>query len=192
VSRSVLAESALELGSDVLLFIDADIVFPVPAAEELVERAFELQAVVGAIYSSKRPGGKAIVEQEPNAHPMTCFKGGMVRPVRSVGMGLTAIHRSVLEKTPARNLLVKSLGEPRRVRMWFATTDPAWDEVESDDYAFCRRVREAHGQIYADGSQRIEHVGLYRFRLEDLARPLVEAETLILPAPPIVIPKPKN
>lgn len=174
------------MGADVLLFIDADILFEVQAADAVVALAAQIPAVVGAIYSSKRPGGSAIVQHVPGSKHLPCFTGGEVRSVLSVGMGLTAIHRSVFERTPARNLVVKSMGGPLcRARMWFATTDPTWDEVESDDYAFCRRVREAGMQIYADSRQRVSHIGLYRYRLEDIARPLVTAETLLLPAPKI-------
>ena len=169
-----------------LLFIDADIVFEVQAADAVVALAAQIPGVVGAIYSSKRPGGAAIVQQVPGTNHLPCFTGGDVRDVLAVGMGLTAIHSYVLKRTPARNLIVKSMGGPsRRVRMWFATTDPDWDEVESDDYAFCRRARAAGCKIVVDARQRIEHIGPYRYRLEDIARPLVTAETLLLPAPKI-------
>jgi 2-polyprenyl-6-methoxyphenol hydroxylase-like FAD-dependent oxidoreductase len=109
--------------------------------------------------------------------------GGEVREVKSVGLGLTAIPRIVFENVAARTLNVKSLRNPRSARAWFATTDPKWDDMESDDFAFCRRVREAGMAIYADSRHRVEHVGLESFALEDAEQPKIRAETVVLRQP---------
>jgi hypothetical protein len=98
--RSLIATSVLdnpELGG--LLFFDHDMIFNVPEATRLIEAAEATQATTGAAYSMRSPGkiiGGVDTNQLPEGFQVVFFEGGAVLPASYLGMGMTAIPRSVL------------------------------------------------------------------------------------------------
>lgn len=100
MGRSIIATSVLdnpELGG--LLFLDHDMIFQTDEVVRLIEAAEATQAVVGAAYSMRRPGkiiGGVDVTKLPKDFPLVFFDGGAVVPASFLGMGTTAIARSVL------------------------------------------------------------------------------------------------
>lgn len=100
IGRSIIATSVLdnpELGG--LLFIDHDMVFDPSEAIKCIESAIEADATVGAAYSMRKPGhiiggidGAKLAEGER----VVFFEGGERKSANYLGMGMTAIPRSVL------------------------------------------------------------------------------------------------
>src|SRR4029077_15279071 len=72
---------------------------------KLIESTEACQGVVGAAYSMRRPGhmigGIDTTKLAPN-EKVVFFNGGSARPATYLGMGMTAIHRSVFERLVAR------------------------------------------------------------------------------------------
>jgi hypothetical protein len=100
IGRSIVATSVLdnpELGG--VLFIDHDMVFDAKEAIACIESAIEADATVGAAYSMRKPGhiiGGIDGSQLPPDEKVVFFDGGSRRPANYLGMGMTAIPRSVL------------------------------------------------------------------------------------------------
>jgi hypothetical protein len=98
--------------------------------------------------------------------------------VHSIGFGLVAFPAEMLLTIATRQKLVAQRIGAKTYRPWF-TNDPAWDAMHSDDYSFCKRARIAGFKVFADTRQRVGHVGLHTFHLEDMAgRPLLKSLAL--------------
>ena len=100
MGRSIIATKVLddpELGG--LLFLDHDMVFETEDAELCIRGAIEAAAVCGAAYSMRRPGkmiGAIDGGKIPEGEQVVFFEGGKPRPASYLGMGMTAMARSVL------------------------------------------------------------------------------------------------
>lgn len=100
--RSMIATKVLdtpEIGG--LLFIDHDMIFDVAEAIKVIDAAEECQGVAGAAYSMRRPGrviGEVDGKKLPEGQKVVFFDGGQALPASYLGMGMTALHRSVLER----------------------------------------------------------------------------------------------
>lgn len=103
IGRSTIATKVLDDESfGGLLFIDHDMIFDFAEVTKVIESAEACQGVVGGAYSMRRPGNSMIggidqAQLEPG-EIVTFFEGGGCRPAVYLGMGFTAIHRSVFEK----------------------------------------------------------------------------------------------
>ncbi len=105
IGRSLIATAALDnpLISGVL-FIDHDMVFELKEAVGAIESAIESQSVVGAAYSMRRPGmiiGGIDGSKLAPDQKVVFFDGGERLPANYLGMGMTAIPRSILERLVA-------------------------------------------------------------------------------------------
>lgn len=134
--RSLIATKVLdtpEIGG--LLFIDHDMIFDVAEALKVIDAADACQGVAGAAYSMRRPGriigevdGKKITADQK----IVFFEGGQSLPASYLGMGMTAIHRSALERlvhaSKARYARQRAVLEELRSRLHsafpIAATDP--------------------------------------------------------------------
>lgn len=180
ISRAVLAERAIREKAEVLVWIDADMIFSPSTCENVARQAGELSAVVGCLYSGKKSEALpqvALIEDRN----LTCFKGGELVEVKAIGFGLVAHPVSMLERIAERLALPRQkCGRDSYARPWF-TGDPRWESMHSDDYAFCRRAREAGFKIFADTRERVGHLGEYEYHLEDLAaRTIYESLEIVL------------
>lgn len=105
IGRSICATAAMdnpEIGG--VLFIDHDMVFEVSEAAKVIESAEACQGVAGAAYSMRRPGriiGAIDGTKLEAGKKVVFFEGGESLPANYLGMGLTAIHRSVFERLVA-------------------------------------------------------------------------------------------
>jgi hypothetical protein len=180
IGRASLAESALRAKADVLLWLDADMVFNVSTCESIIADAMRLEAVVGCLYAGKKFGAKPQVAFLPRTKDLVCFDGGELVEVEAIGFGVTAHPAFMLEMIAEKQKLPRLHVLEHTLRPWFTTrSDGGWREMHSDDYAFCRRARESGFRIFADTRQRVGHIGLHTYQLED-ARPLVHAPSLTL------------
>lgn len=100
IGRGIIATAVLdnpELGG--LLFIDHDMVFEPREAIATIESAIEADATVGAAYSMRKPGaiiGAVDGSKLASGEKVVFFDGGQRFPANYLGMGMTAIPRSVL------------------------------------------------------------------------------------------------
>lgn len=105
IGRSIIATKVLddpELGG--LLFIDHDMVFEPEEAIRCIESAIESDATVGAAYSMRKPGhiiGGVDGSRVEPGKKVRFFEGGERLPANYLGMGMTAIPRSVLVRLVA-------------------------------------------------------------------------------------------
>lgn len=178
--RTALAAEAERRGAECVLWIDADVTFAVESARSIVGQAFQRQAVVGGPYLQQKFGGAPRVDFL-DAMPVTFGPDGATTPVRALGFGFVAHPVSVLSRMREHHRLP-------RLRMrkpvewgwpWFASTAPGWEELMGEDYAFCRRAREAGIHVFCDTRIELGHLGEHEFVISDL-RPLERPRTVIL------------
>ena len=177
-----------------LLFVDADIGFAPEAALRLLDAGKDLAGGVyplkGIDWAKVRAAAQAgaadlmaksvgfVIRFIPTPDNSVEVDGGFAK-VAYVGTGFLMIRRPVLEALAAEHpeLAADLSGlEPRggAVAMLFDTMiEPETGQHLSEDYAFCRRWREAGGEIWADVESRLTHVGhaAYAGSLMEAMRP---------------------
>ena len=152
LTRCAIAGDALEQGADVLLWIDADMVFTPGQAMAIVEEALGRRAIVGAVYSRKQLGAPLVVGRPERPFAL----GDDPVPVTWVGLGFCAVHRSVFERIEAPEMTMDGLV----CKPWFLPkTDGSWKELLLDDVSFCRRALESGVEVFADPRVRVGHEG---------------------------------
>jgi hypothetical protein len=158
VARNFVVQSFMnQTTADVLLFIDSDIEFTREAAFKVVDRAAEMDQVVGGWYSSNfldagvRPvafewDAENILTPIKNPKPKHHHK---VKSVDVVGTGFMAIPRSIL--TDLRK--IHDLPSP-----WFAE-EVMFGSAMGEDVTFCQRViHNLKRKVYVDFSVQVNHI----------------------------------
>jgi hypothetical protein len=176
-ARSVLAERAVEEGADVILWIDDDIVFEAEDAISLCESANSGHPIIGAVCSTKRPGGQFTARFIPGTGVVGFFEKGKIIEIEGIGCGFTAVHRDVYLKAREYTPLVKSSfgGEFHAYYREIIRND-VW---LGEDISFCIQARE-HFPVFADTRIRAGHWGAYRFRLEDIILRIPTAREMMI------------
>lgn len=157
--RAALAALALSESFDALIWIDADISAPLAAIDRTLERALELDAVAGALYRDRRGSGRYAMRDPTPLAREADFE------CEAIGFGLTVTPRSAFDRIQASPAAVPEQAAsfpPFRVRPFF-TSDVRWPELMTDDYAFCRRAREAGVRIVATLEPGVYHWGIAPF-----------------------------
>ena len=151
-ARNEMTASFLATGYGHMMWLDADIEF---AAGD-VAKLWNLQVDVAvAAYPMKRAD-----------KPLSAWKGGrLVRleecpewpfPVDYAGTGFMLIARRVIETLAA---VSESYAGPHGRVPALYMTPVHNDGLESEDYHFCRRAREAGFEVIMDPSIRLKHWG---------------------------------
>lgn len=159
--RNTAVRQLKETEADYILFLDDDMLIPHDLVQRLVAASRTHKAdVVGCMYTSRTIPPRLIVldiegEHFPLDHAKLLHMQGMVIDVGAVGCGATLVRAETFEKVP-----------------YFTFADG-----ESEDFGFCRRVREAGGRVMCDFgvSSRLHgrtypgvaHLGVYPYSLED-------------------------
>jgi hypothetical protein len=167
-----------------LLFVDADIGFEPEQVIRLIQCGAEMCAAiypikridwerVRKVIEEKRPNpGAATLDyvlgvDDPNA-VITC--DGFVK-VRYAGTGFLMIRRAALERMCAHYPQLRfardhsadaATASPNRYALFDCSIDENGTYL-SEDFAFCRRWTDIGGEIWADLSSRLEHVGPMTF-----------------------------
>lgn len=169
--RQALAEEAIREGSEMVLWVDADIVFTNETAFGILRAAQERNALVGALYPEKQRAGRVQAEFKLNAgDEVRCWHpDAALIPCLSIGLGLAAHPARLLAETAQRLGLKPQEIECQLMRPWF-TPDIAAPTTTTDDYVFCANLRRAGFDVWADPRWRVEHVGEYGYTLADCSR----------------------
>lgn len=165
-----------------LLFVDADIGF----RSEHVFRLLDADRdVVGGIYPAKRiDWAKAkravqagvedvaaastpyVVRFLPAADNNVQVDDDGFGAVAAVGTGFLMIRRAALQRLADRHPELRArhgdfhgAAVPEAPMLFDTMIEPGTGEYLSEDYAFCRRWRDAGGEIVADFTSRLTHVG---------------------------------
>jgi hypothetical protein len=147
-----------------LMFVDADIAWD---PEHIFKMILHNKGVVCGAYPMKSEPVKYvlnILKGAKHAHPLY--------EVSTAGTGFMLIKREVIEQliealpeTKYRDSL--HLGEQYEQHM-YALFDTVIDEnghYLSEDWTFCKRVREVLGKpIWIDSDIKLDHIGTHRFR----------------------------
>jgi hypothetical protein len=147
VAREKIAESALELGSKYLWFVDDDTVPPMDAARKLLYVLQQEEAkgsnvmVAGGIYTYKQDPAEPMVFQGLNEGSFWKWRQGDVFPVWGMGAGCMMIRTEVFRHLP---------------RPWFKfNTEPG--KLLGEDLYFCKQVNDAGFGIMAHGGVLCRH-----------------------------------
>ena len=137
------------------LFVDNDMSFK----WETVQKQIDLKApIVGCVYPKRIPGGFVVWRDDLTT--LNVINNSHAK-VGGVGMGLTLIARAVFEKLAPTVQQRDFEGKP--VKGFF---DPIIrdDGPMSEDLSFCKRWRDAGGDVVALLNEDIGHVGEFTYR----------------------------
>jgi hypothetical protein len=189
VLRNMIVADFLHSGADALFMLDADQGLPGEAVLRMLDLGAE---VVGCLYPKRRFDWAAVRPTETAAHldrilhqaseyvgALEAAESGEVE-VRAgfaralyVGAGALVVRRSAFDRLRNRYPDLRDQGfnaeefaAPRFAENWgfFNRLPPApGHPALSEDFAFCRRWREAGGEIWADIATTTAHVGRHMF-----------------------------
>ncbi len=184
MARSYLACSALAHGADVALFIDSDTVFDPMDVAAISNSAREMQGVVGAPYSKRKMGTGMVGSFSPDVSEVTFFEGGgLYETPAALGMGFTAIHRSVFDKLDALPQYAACNAQGGLVRPYFQRiiANGYW---LYEDASFCHAARLAGAKTYVDTRIRVKHLGEHPFSIEDCCRQITDEKSFKIQVKP--------
>ena len=158
--REHIAEQAVKAGSDYLMFIDSDMVFPPDAINILISRD---KPVIGADYNYKYPPKMSVTNIDPtklkpeymvedSRWPGYKFLNPNHKPdkpfeVRAVGTGFMLIKTEVFQKI-------------KKPWFWYDRKD---GHFVGEDAWFCDQVKKAGFSVWCDPTIPIEHIGTARY-----------------------------
>lgn len=174
-ARQALAEAAVKANAKYLFFLGDDVVPPPHVLRQLIYRMENIPNVdvAGAVYCTKDPVAEPLVFNGNGKGPYWDWKLGEFFEVTGLGMDCTLIRVSFLEK----------LEKP-----WFASIDKdghvdgeAKVEAWTEDLYFCKKVTDAGGRIYCDGSLLCEHWDVFKrkaYKLPQDSLPMRQLHTV--------------
>ena len=145
-----------------LMFVDADIQFN---ATDIVKLVAHDKDIVGGIYPQKTLPPKMVVNTLDNAKT----EGDLIE-VGTLGTGFMLVKRTVFEQmiqagaTPYGDDIGLSDVENNNQYDFFNCTIDSHGRYLTEDWSFCRKWRELGGEIWADTTVALAHVGYYRFQ----------------------------
>ncbi len=171
-ARSRIATNFLATNSDVLLWIDDDMVFDAQQCLDICREAHSRRTIVGAVCSTRGVRGKITAKFGPNVSSLGFGTQGGLHEAISVGCGLTAVSRDVLEAIVMRGDLVRcntaGEGSSEHIYPFYMTLveDSIW---WGEDTSFCIRARRLGFPVMVDTRARVGHKGNYVYHIEDTA-----------------------
>ena len=144
-----------------LMFIDADIQFN---PTDIVKLVNHNRDIVGVIYPQKTLPPKMVVNTIDNRK----VEGDLIE-VGTLGTGFMLVKRKVFEQmikngaTPYVDDIGLNDNENSNQYDFFQCTIDSKGRYLTEDWSFCRRWRQLGGQIWADKTIALSHVGYFRF-----------------------------
>lgn len=160
MARDTACQKLLELGWEYLFFLDDDVGCPPDTIQRLMRH--KLPIVSGVYYRRMNPLTPVMLKNSPSGPQwITEYPINTLLDVDFVGAGCLLIHREVIEKFP----------HPSPNEKWFQWRCNHYDkphlERVSEDFAFCKDVREKMGlKIFVDTSIQCKHIGLCESSIE--------------------------
>lgn len=171
-ARSVVASRFLESDCDVLLFIDADILFKSGDALKLCRICYEQGLdIVGAPYLKKTiTAPQFSFKMIDGDKDMEIGQDGGLYEVRAVPTGFMAINRKVFEKMIQEGI---PLCNPSCLKFYpffepeHRMIDGNWEYL-GEDWAFTERARDLGFKCWVDTRIILKHVGRYEYCSDDI------------------------
>ncbi len=166
-ARNRLATDAIAEGFEELMWIDADMGFPVEAIDRLRSHALPMVTVI----ASKKGQRALACEVLPGTKKLTFGQGGGLTEVKYAGTGFLLTRRQLyldmIQKLP---LPLCNQGRGNPLYPFFQPLILPIDQGNwylGEDYAFCERARRCGYSTFADTTIRLDHIGRYRYSWED-------------------------
>jgi hypothetical protein len=185
-----MASQALAEGKEAVLFVDSDVFFNPKDAVRLLLRP---EPIVAGIYSQKRYG-KLNIDVFAGLEEVRMGDIGQDYELRGVGAGFLRIRSEALIRIAEHHDLPICTATGSGVIPFFLPFT-AMDEQSGhvtyycEDYAFCRRAREAGLKIIADSRIRLYHLGLFPYGFEQAYA--TKADRMSGVAIPVLRPEPE-
>jgi hypothetical protein len=147
IARNNGVERARELGADLLLFLDSDMVFPRTTLHRLLAHRKD---IVGATYVKRVPPYEILGAA---AHPESIADEVGLVEMRHIPTGCLLIDMKVFD----------ALSRP----YFRYLTDEGDGTIAGEDYVFCDRARSAGFRVWCDSSLSLEvgHIGQQIFKV---------------------------
>lgn len=174
-ARNNLAQRFLASGKDMLMFLDADIVF---GDFDIIKLIVAGKDLVAATYPRKRLNldayKQAILKLKDNPEDWLgsyIFKAesgesddvGLLE-VSHVPTGFMLIQRIVFERLQQFVPSYVDIVDGQRIEAWdYFSIGPVNGVYMSEDYSFCHAWKQAGGQIYLAPFIRLKHIGSFAF-----------------------------
>ena len=158
-ARNEVVGRFLQSPADALLCLDADMEF---SPEDVLTMHGAARGVVVGDYPKRVPGGSGVARLDvtkadlvENADgSVTLSWSGPLIEIAAVGAGFMLLRRDVVERLVARAPAYVTPGGLRHDVFACGVRDGAF---ETEDYAFCRRLREAGETIWMDTRVKLGH-----------------------------------
>ncbi|WP_227833480.1 glycosyltransferase family 2 protein [Nocardia macrotermitis] len=165
--RSQMATDALAAGFEELMWIDADMSFPVEAVMQL--RTLDLPISCG-VYT-KKGQRELVVHLEPGTERLTFGEGGGLAKIKYGATGFLHTRRRLYDEIQEHEQLPtcnKHFGRPV-VPYFLPMAVPVGEDFWylGEDFAFCERARRCGYDIIADTKIRLGHIGRRTYGWED-------------------------
>ena len=185
VTRETMIKTALDYGFEWLLFLDADVLLPDKAIENLFSHKLP---IINGMYKAKKPGGffwgawcKIITEDKKEAFAPIANWSGRVIEVDVVGCGCMLVHRSVFDRIqevyPHLPLFFWSKDRNPRVLDSMGLPDPLMRDV-SEDFWFCLLAKKCGFHIMVDTEIKCRHISTVSIGEDTVAVPGVTGVTM--------------
>jgi GT2 family glycosyltransferase len=147
-AREMIAEKALELGCEWLLFIDDDSSFQPKALEQLLSH--DVDIVSGLVFQRKPPYYPCIfkLDDKNDLYMTECIDKGLIE-IDATGMAFTLIKTKIFKSIP---------------KPWFVWGDKTLGIYVDkgglgEDLSFCIKAKRAGFKVYCDTDINITHIG---------------------------------
>jgi len=155
--RNGIVKRFIDSSADVLVFIDADMVYEPTTIEKLIDAPFDVSVVNYRARSTKETWLSYPITKE--GQPVgTTHEGDIWLQTARAGTGIMAIKRrvisSMVEKYPS--LVYQDKGETIPCLFDFELSE---GQYFGEDYTFCKRLDKIGGQIFILADAYIGHVG---------------------------------
>jgi len=167
VARSLLSTTALDMGADIVVFIDHDMAFEPLDVERLADEARGTRGIVAGLYSQRKIGAGIVGSFSSDTSEAIFFEGGgLYESEGCVGMGFTAIHREVFEKLDPLEQFARVQSQEGSLRPYFQKFAVGGYWLK-EDASFCHMARLSGSKVHVDTRIRLKHLGEHWYRIED-------------------------
>ena len=149
--RERLATMALQSGSEHILWLDSDMVFPANIVHELLKHD---QDMVACNYSTRTQPYRSVAFLETDTFENTLEKTEGLHTVAAVGLGISLIKSDIFE----------NIDTPYFKFEW----SDEYNSYVGEDIYFCQQITSAGYNIYVDASlsNRCAHIGAIACKMD--------------------------